>query len=165
MDLDRLLLWVHMKSGANKNEQCQLWPASKGPLIITQLPGWYILVRPPAQGLRPQSPGFQSTPGALCVSSGKLLHPEKGASSSAELLPTSFQVTRQQYQNALTACHMDSSPQSPDMEAFTDGDSTKVPTTRVTPQTPKDDAALMLLNNRTSLPCKSGGANGMGFME
>uniref|UniRef100_H0VCS3 Metal transporter n=1 Tax=Cavia porcellus TaxID=10141 RepID=H0VCS3_CAVPO len=62
-------------------------------------------------------------------------------------------VTRQQYQNALTACHMDSSPQSPDMEAFTDGDSTKVPTTRVTPQTPKDDAALMLLNNRTSLPC------------
>ncbi|XP_063101138.1 metal transporter CNNM1 isoform X4 [Cavia porcellus] len=61
-------------------------------------------------------------------------------------------VTRQQYQNALTACHMDSSPQSPDMEAFTDGDSTKVPTTRVTPQTPKDDAALMLLNNRTSLP-------------
>ncbi|XP_033617205.1 metal transporter CNNM1 [Fukomys damarensis] len=62
-------------------------------------------------------------------------------------------VTRQQYQNALTACHMDSSPQSPDMETFTDGDSTKAPVTRGTPQTPKDDAALMLLNNRTSLPC------------
>uniref|UniRef100_A0A8C6A9K5 Metal transporter n=1 Tax=Marmota marmota marmota TaxID=9994 RepID=A0A8C6A9K5_MARMA len=62
-------------------------------------------------------------------------------------------VTRQQYQNALTACHMDSSPQSPDMEAFTDGDSTKAPTTRGTPQTPKDDPALTLLNHRTSLPC------------
>ncbi|MEJ1276363.1 cyclin M1 [Cricetulus griseus] len=62
-------------------------------------------------------------------------------------------ITRQQYQNALTACHMDSSPQSPDMEAFTDGDSTKAPTTRGTPQTPKDDQVLTLLSNRTSLPC------------
>ncbi|XP_076777854.1 metal transporter CNNM1 isoform X3 [Arvicanthis niloticus] len=62
-------------------------------------------------------------------------------------------ITRQQYQNALTACHMDSSPQSPDMEAFTDGDSTKAPTTRGTPQTPKDDAVLTLLSNRSSLPC------------
>ncbi|EHH19284.1 hypothetical protein EGK_19963 [Macaca mulatta] len=62
-------------------------------------------------------------------------------------------ITRQQYQNALTACHMDSSPQSPDMEAFTDGDSTKAPTTRGTPQTPKDDPAITLLNNRNSLPC------------
>ncbi|XP_032137146.1 metal transporter CNNM1 isoform X3 [Sapajus apella] len=61
-------------------------------------------------------------------------------------------ITRQQYQNALTACHMDSSPQSPDMEAFTDGDSTKAPTTRGTPQTPKDDPVTMLLNNRNSLP-------------
>ncbi|ELW49333.1 Metal transporter CNNM1 [Tupaia chinensis] len=62
-------------------------------------------------------------------------------------------ITRQQYQNALTACHMDNSPQSPDMEAFTDGDSTKAPTTRGTPLTPKDDPAVMLLNNRSSLPC------------
>uniref|UniRef100_A0A8C5KL28 Metal transporter n=1 Tax=Jaculus jaculus TaxID=51337 RepID=A0A8C5KL28_JACJA len=62
-------------------------------------------------------------------------------------------VTRQQYQNALTACHMDNSPQSPDMEVFTDGDSTKAPTARGTPQTPKDDPALTLLSNRTSLPC------------
>ncbi|XP_006756632.1 PREDICTED: metal transporter CNNM1 [Myotis davidii] len=61
-------------------------------------------------------------------------------------------ITRQQYQNALTACHMDNSPQSPDMEAFTDGDSTKAPTTRGTPQSPKDDAAV-ILNNRNSLPC------------
>ncbi|XP_017386789.1 metal transporter CNNM1 isoform X3 [Cebus imitator] len=61
-------------------------------------------------------------------------------------------ITRQQYQNALTACHMDSSPQSPDMEAFTDGDSTKAPTTRGTPQTPKDDPVTVLLNNRNSLP-------------
>lgn len=74
---------------------------------------------------------------------------------SPESLSTSFQITRQQYQNALTACHMDSSPQSPDMEAFTDGDSTKAPTTRGTPQTPKDDPVLTLLSNRTSLPCES----------
>lgn len=62
-------------------------------------------------------------------------------------------ITRQQYQNALTACHMDNSPQSPDMEAFTDGDSTKAPTTRGTPQTPKDDPAVALLNSRNSMPC------------
>ncbi|XP_053765796.1 metal transporter CNNM1 isoform X4 [Panthera pardus] len=64
-----------------------------------------------------------------------------------------LQITRQQYQNALTACHMDSSPQSPDMEAFADGDSTKAPTTQGTPQTPKDDPAITLLSNRNSLPC------------
>lgn len=75
--------------------------------------------------------------------------------SSPEPLSASFQITRQQYQNALTACHMDSSPQSPDMEAFTDGDSTKAPTTRGTPQTPKDDPVLALLSNRASLPCES----------
>lgn len=74
---------------------------------------------------------------------------------SPEPLSTFFQITRQQYQNALTACHMDSSPQSPDMEAFTDGYSTKAPTTRGTPQTPKDDPVLTLLSNRTSLPCES----------
>ncbi|XP_074152137.1 metal transporter CNNM1 [Sminthopsis crassicaudata] len=62
-------------------------------------------------------------------------------------------ITRQQYQNALTACHMDSSPQSPDMEAFADGDSTKAPTSRGTPQTPKDDPAITLLNDRNSLQC------------
>ncbi|KAM9618160.1 metal transporter CNNM1 isoform 1-T1 [Trichechus inunguis] len=62
-------------------------------------------------------------------------------------------ITRQQYQNALTASHMDSSPQSPDMEAFAVGDSTKAPTTRGTPQTPKDDPAVTLLNKRNSLPC------------
>ncbi|XP_049553055.1 metal transporter CNNM1 isoform X8 [Orcinus orca] len=64
-----------------------------------------------------------------------------------------LQITRQQYQNALTACRMDSSPQSPDVEAFTDGDSTKAPMTRGTPQTPKDDPAVTLLSNRNSLPC------------
>ncbi|XP_002937228.3 metal transporter CNNM1 isoform X3 [Xenopus tropicalis] len=35
-------------------------------------------------------------------------------------------VTRQQYQNALTASRMDSSPQSPEIEVFSDGDSSKV---------------------------------------
>lgn len=90
---------------------------------------------------------FQSIPEELFVM--QCLH------RSPEPLSTSFQITRQQYQNALTACHMDSSPQSPDMEAFTDGDSTKAPTTRGTPQTPKDDPVLTLLSNRTSLPCES----------
>ncbi|XP_006880103.1 PREDICTED: metal transporter CNNM1 isoform X1 [Elephantulus edwardii] len=62
-------------------------------------------------------------------------------------------ITRQQYQNALTACHMDSSPQSPDMEAFAVEDSTKAPLTRGTPQTPKDEPAITLLNDRHSLTC------------
>ncbi|XP_061492305.1 metal transporter CNNM1 isoform X2 [Rhineura floridana] len=53
-------------------------------------------------------------------------------------------ITRQQYQNALAASHMDSSPQTPDMEVFNDGDSTKAPTVRGTPQTPKDDPAILL---------------------
>eukprot|EP00069_Balaena_mysticetus_P017370 bmy_10557T0 len=48
---------------------------------------------------------------------------------------------------------MDSTPQSPDVEAFADGDCTKAPMTRGTPQTPKDDPAVTLLSNRNSLPC------------
>ncbi|XP_077205518.1 metal transporter CNNM1 isoform X2 [Paroedura picta] len=59
-------------------------------------------------------------------------------------------ITRQQYQNALAASRMDSSPQTPDMEVFNDGDSTKAPTVRGTPQTPKDDPAI-LLNMRNSI--------------
>ncbi|NXP37132.1 CNNM1 protein, partial [Leiothrix lutea] len=60
-------------------------------------------------------------------------------------------VTRQQYHNALVASRMDSSPQSPDMEAF-DRDSTKASTARGTPQTPKEDPAT-LLNERNSITC------------
>ncbi|NXL56026.1 CNNM1 protein, partial [Chordeiles acutipennis] len=60
-------------------------------------------------------------------------------------------VTRQQYHNALVASRMDSSPQSPDMEAF-DRDSTKASTARGTPQTPKEDATT-LLNERNSVMC------------
>uniref|UniRef100_A0A8C5TM38 Metal transporter n=1 Tax=Malurus cyaneus samueli TaxID=2593467 RepID=A0A8C5TM38_9PASS len=60
-------------------------------------------------------------------------------------------VTRQQYHNALVASRMDSSPQSPDMEAF-DRDSTKASTARGTPQTPKEDPAI-LLNERNSIMC------------
>ncbi|KAL8187511.1 UNVERIFIED_CONTAM: Metal transporter cnnm1 [Gekko kuhli] len=59
-------------------------------------------------------------------------------------------ITRQQYQTALGASHMDSSPQTPDLEVFNDGDSTKAPTVRGTPQTPKDDPAI-LLNMRSSI--------------
>ncbi|XP_067393160.1 metal transporter CNNM1 isoform X3 [Emydura macquarii macquarii] len=62
-------------------------------------------------------------------------------------------ISRQQYQNALAASRMDSSPQSPDMEVFNDGDSTKAPTARGTPQTPKEDAATTLLNERNSSIC------------
>ncbi|XP_010172019.1 metal transporter CNNM1, partial [Antrostomus carolinensis] len=60
-------------------------------------------------------------------------------------------VTRQQYHNALVASRMDSSPQSPDMEAF-DRDSTRASTARGTPQTPKEDATT-LLNERNSVMC------------
>uniref|UniRef100_A0A8C0FXX6 Metal transporter n=1 Tax=Chelonoidis abingdonii TaxID=106734 RepID=A0A8C0FXX6_CHEAB len=62
-------------------------------------------------------------------------------------------ITRQQYQNALAASRMDSSPQSPDMEAFNDGNSTKAPTARGTPQTPKEDPTPTLLNERNSIVC------------
>ncbi|NXY74692.1 CNNM1 protein, partial [Glareola pratincola] len=60
-------------------------------------------------------------------------------------------VTRQQYHNALVASRMDSSPQSPDIEAF-DRDSTKASTARGTPQTPKEDPTA-LLNERNIAMC------------
>ncbi|XP_066211637.1 metal transporter CNNM1 isoform X2 [Saccopteryx leptura] len=87
----------------------------------------------------------------LCSSSNNLYTPDYSVHILSDV--QFVKITRQQYQNALTACHMDNSPQSPDMEAFIDGDSTKAPTTRGTPQTPKDDPAITLLNNRNSLPC------------
>ncbi|XP_071604653.1 metal transporter CNNM1 isoform X2 [Heliangelus exortis] len=62
-------------------------------------------------------------------------------------------ITRQQYHNALVASRMDSSPQSPDIDAF-DRDSTKASTARGTPQTPKEDATT-LLNERNSVLCAS----------
>uniref|UniRef100_A0A669PUU7 Metal transporter n=1 Tax=Phasianus colchicus TaxID=9054 RepID=A0A669PUU7_PHACC len=57
-------------------------------------------------------------------------------------------VTRQQYQNALVASRMDSSPQSPDVEAF-DRDSTKASTVRGTPQTPKEDTTTLLIERNS----------------
>ncbi|XP_076981818.1 metal transporter CNNM1 [Tamandua tetradactyla] len=86
----------------------------------------------------------------LCSSSNNLYMPDYSVHILSDV--QFVKITRQQYQNALTACHMDSSPQSPDMEAFTDGDSTKTPMTRATPQTPKDDPCITLLNDRNSLP-------------
>ncbi|KAM9134493.1 metal transporter CNNM1 isoform 2-T2 [Pangshura tecta] len=62
-----------------------------------------------------------------------------------------IKITRQQYQNALAASRMDSSPQSPDMEAFNDGNSTKAPTAQGTPQTPKEDSTPALLDERNSI--------------
>ncbi|XP_039212942.1 metal transporter CNNM1 isoform X1 [Crotalus tigris] len=67
-------------------------------------------------------------------------------------------ITRQQYQNALAASRMDSSPQTPDMDVFNDGDSTKAPTIRGTPQTPKDDHAI-LLNERSSIVASKSDGN------
>ncbi|NXA48712.1 CNNM1 protein, partial [Nothocercus julius] len=61
-------------------------------------------------------------------------------------------ITRQQYQNAVVASRMDSSPQSPDVEVFNDRDSTKASTARGTPQTPKEDTTA-LLNERNSILC------------
>ncbi|MBV98546.1 Metal transporter CNNM1, partial [Eschrichtius robustus] len=87
----------------------------------------------------------------LCSSSNNLYTPDYSVHILSDV--QFVKITRQQYQNALTACHMDSTPQSPDMEAFTDGDCTKAPMTRGTPQTPKDDPAVTLLSNRNSLPC------------
>ncbi|XP_055976557.1 metal transporter CNNM1 isoform X2 [Sorex fumeus] len=87
----------------------------------------------------------------LCSGSNNLYTPDYSVHILSDV--QFVKITRQQYQNALTACHMDSSPQSPDMEACTDGDSTKAPTTRGTPQTPKDDPLLALLTSRGSLPC------------
>ncbi|XP_067565844.1 metal transporter CNNM1 isoform X3 [Pseudorca crassidens] len=87
----------------------------------------------------------------LCSSSNNLYTPDYSVHILSDV--QFVKITRQQYQNALTACRMDSSPQSPDVEAFTDGDSTKAPMTRGTPQTPKDDPAVTLLSNRNSLPC------------
>ncbi|KAM6444212.1 metal transporter CNNM1 isoform 3-T3 [Liasis olivaceus] len=67
-------------------------------------------------------------------------------------------ITRQQYQNALAANRMDSSPQTPDTDVFNDGDSTKAPTVRGTPQTPKDDPAI-LLNERSSIVASKSDGN------
>ncbi|KAM6347445.1 LOW QUALITY PROTEIN: metal transporter CNNM1 [Alca torda] len=65
-------------------------------------------------------------------------------------------VTRQQYHNALVASRMDSSPQSPDMEAF-DRDSTKASTARGTPQTPKEDPTSLLNERNTAMGSRSEG--------
>ncbi|XP_018414812.1 PREDICTED: metal transporter CNNM1 [Nanorana parkeri] len=57
-------------------------------------------------------------------------------------------ITRQQYQNALTASRMDSSPQSPDIEVFCDGESTKVTKYQRVSESPRDDAVTTLLSDR-----------------
>ncbi|XP_068113997.1 metal transporter CNNM1 isoform X2 [Hyperolius riggenbachi] len=57
-------------------------------------------------------------------------------------------VTRQQYQNALTASRMDSSPQSPDIEVFCDGEPTKVTKYQRMSESPKDDAITTLISDR-----------------
>ncbi|KAM5140415.1 metal transporter CNNM1 [Mantella aurantiaca] len=57
-------------------------------------------------------------------------------------------ITRQQYQNALTASRMDSSPQSPDIEVFSDGESAKVTKYQRVSESPKDDTVTTLLSDR-----------------
>ncbi|XP_053307128.1 metal transporter CNNM1 [Spea bombifrons] len=61
-----------------------------------------------------------------------------------------IKITRQQYQNALTASRMDSSPQSPEIEVFSDGDSSKTSKYRRVSESPKDDAASTLMHERNS---------------
>ncbi|XP_073408916.1 metal transporter CNNM1 isoform X3 [Dendrobates tinctorius] len=59
-----------------------------------------------------------------------------------------IKITRQQYQNALAASRMDSSPQSPEIEVFIDGESTKVAKYHRVSESPKDDAVTTLLSDR-----------------
>ncbi|XP_071987501.1 metal transporter CNNM1 isoform X3 [Engystomops pustulosus] len=59
-----------------------------------------------------------------------------------------IKITRQQYQNALAASRMDSSPQSPEIEVFSDGDSTKVTKYHRVSESPKDDTVSTLVSDR-----------------
>ncbi|XP_075699194.1 metal transporter CNNM1 [Rhinoderma darwinii] len=59
-----------------------------------------------------------------------------------------LKITRQQYQNALAASRMDSSPQSPEIEVFSDGDSTKVTKHHRVSESPKDDTVTTLVSDR-----------------
>uniref|UniRef100_A0A8C5QJL9 Metal transporter n=1 Tax=Leptobrachium leishanense TaxID=445787 RepID=A0A8C5QJL9_9ANUR len=59
-------------------------------------------------------------------------------------------ITRQQYQNALTASRMDSSPQSPEIEVFSAGDCSKVSKYIRVSESPKDDTAANLTHDRNS---------------
>ncbi|KAM4636829.1 metal transporter CNNM1 [Discoglossus pictus] len=61
-----------------------------------------------------------------------------------------IKITRQQYQNALTASRMDTSPQSPEIEVFSDADSTKVTKYHRSSESPRDDTATTLVNERYS---------------
>ncbi|KAM9324823.1 metal transporter CNNM1 [Gastrophryne carolinensis] len=56
-------------------------------------------------------------------------------------------ITRQQYQNALTASRMDSSPQSPDIEVFIDGECKVTKYQRVS-ESPNNDTVTTLLSDR-----------------
>ncbi|KAG8435460.1 hypothetical protein GDO86_013408 [Hymenochirus boettgeri] len=57
-------------------------------------------------------------------------------------------ISRQQYQNALNASRMDSSPQSPEIEVFSEGDSSKVTKYHRMSESPKDDNPTLLANDR-----------------
>ncbi|XP_066457787.1 metal transporter CNNM1 [Eleutherodactylus coqui] len=59
-----------------------------------------------------------------------------------------IKITRQQYQNALAASRMDSSPQSPEIEVFSDGDSSKVTKYHRVSESPKDDTMSTLVSDR-----------------
>ncbi|XP_023676382.2 metal transporter CNNM1 [Paramormyrops kingsleyae] len=52
-----------------------------------------------------------------------------------------IKITRSHYQNALTATRMDSSPQTPDMDAHMNGGSTPAQTPAPTPETPAPDGS------------------------
>ncbi|XP_056387854.1 metal transporter CNNM1 isoform X2 [Hyla sarda] len=59
-----------------------------------------------------------------------------------------IKITRQQYQNALAASRIDISPQSPEIEVFIDGDSSKVTKYHRVSESPKDDTVTTLVSDR-----------------
>ncbi|MEE6486267.1 hypothetical protein FKM82_014561 [Ascaphus truei] len=68
-----------------------------------------------------------------------------------------IKITRQQYQNALTASRMDSSPQSPEIEVFSDGDSSKVTKSPRASESPKDDTTPLGNERNCTIGSKSDG--------
>ncbi|XP_053548518.1 metal transporter CNNM1 [Bombina bombina] len=61
-----------------------------------------------------------------------------------------IKITRQQYQNALAASRMDTSPQSPEIEVFNDSDSAKVSKCHKNSESPKEDTITTIVHDRQS---------------
>ncbi|XP_075790575.1 LOW QUALITY PROTEIN: metal transporter CNNM1 [Pelodiscus sinensis] len=134
----------------------------------------FLLARSPSRcsGLnRADSPsrersdcGGSPTPTQMYSSSNNIYTPDYSVHILCDV--QLIKITRQQYQNALAASRMDISPQSPDVEAFNGGDSTKAPTAQGTPQTPQENPTPPLLNERSSFVCsRSEGPSDSAFLR